>query len=133
MRARIVINEVEANPAGDDDGNEWVELYNPSSYAVDISGWRVSSTHGRTASVTISQGTMLQPGKYKIITYSSQWIDNEDEQMILYDDSYQEVDRSTVFYDTANDNRTNQRYPNGRDTNSNSDWSFRTGTKGKSN
>jgi hypothetical protein len=26
----VVINEVEANPAGIDTGNEWVELYNPT-------------------------------------------------------------------------------------------------------
>lgn len=129
----VVINEVEANPAGGDDGNEWVELYNPSGYAVDIGGWKVSSTSGQTVSVTISLGTILQPGKYKIVPSSSQWIDNEDEQMILYDSNYREVDRTKVFFDTANDARTIQRYPNGRDTGSSSDWSFKTETKGKAN
>jgi len=129
----VIINEVEANPAGDDAGNEWVELYNPSNTAVDISGWQVSSTKGQTANITISQGTILQAGKYKIITYSSQWIDNEDEQMILYDSSDHEIDRTKVFFDITNDDRTIQRYPNGGDTDSNSDWSFRSGTQGESN
>jgi hypothetical protein len=36
----VVISEVIPNPVeGDDDGQEWIELYNPTGEAVDISGW----------------------------------------------------------------------------------------------
>jgi len=31
----VVINEFEPNPFGLDEGNEWVELYNPTSSSVD--------------------------------------------------------------------------------------------------
>ena len=34
----ILINEVELNPPGTDGGAEKVELYNPSSSAIDVSG-----------------------------------------------------------------------------------------------
>jgi hypothetical protein len=37
----VVISEVLYDPAGDDPGREWVEIYNPTSEAVDLSGWRL--------------------------------------------------------------------------------------------
>ena len=37
----IVINEIMYNPPGDDTGNEWVELYNPTSMAINVTGWRL--------------------------------------------------------------------------------------------
>lgn len=35
----IVISEIMYYPYGDEPDNEWVELYNPTSNAIDISGW----------------------------------------------------------------------------------------------
>ena len=35
------------NPAGSDDGNEWVTFHNPSNESVDIGNWTFESTHGR--------------------------------------------------------------------------------------
>ena len=40
----VVISEVLPNPVGPDDGYEWIELYNPTGEAVDISGWTGGST-----------------------------------------------------------------------------------------
>jgi len=60
----VVINEIEQNPDGTDAGHEWVELYNPSDQAVDISGWRISTTHGKTVTIIISEGNVLEPGEY---------------------------------------------------------------------
>ena len=61
---KIVINEFEQNPSGTDSGNEWTELYNPTSSTVDISGWTVSTTQGRTVTVTISHGTTIAANGY---------------------------------------------------------------------
>jgi beta-lactamase superfamily II metal-dependent hydrolase len=56
----ILINEVELNPAGTDRGAEKVELYNPSSSAIDVKGWTISSTAGRSsAPVVINEGTTI--------------------------------------------------------------------------
>ena len=57
---RIFINEVELNPAGTDSGAERVELYNPSGSSVDVNGWTISSTAGRSATVTINEQTVEQ-------------------------------------------------------------------------
>jgi hypothetical protein len=48
---RVVINEVMANPATGE--KEWVELYNPTSSAVSLSGWVVTYNNG-TVSYPIS-------------------------------------------------------------------------------
>lgn len=129
----IVINEVEANPLGTDTGNEWVELYNPHEYAVDVGGWKITTTHGDTVTVYIPIGTTLSSHSCMVFSYTDQWIDNEDEQLILYDSEYMEKDRTPVIYDTSNDSRTWQRSPNGHDSDSSLDWVFRTNTKGSEN
>ncbi|MBU7004518.1 MAG: lamin tail domain-containing protein [Theionarchaea archaeon] len=48
-----MINELEHNPAGTDTGNEWVELFNPTSSSVSLSGWSLSTTHGDTVQCII--------------------------------------------------------------------------------
>jgi hypothetical protein len=129
----ILINEVEQDPLGTDTGNEWVELYNPTANIIDINGWTVSTTAGITVTITIPSGTSIQASGYYVITYGSQWIDNKGESLILRDATSNEVDRTPSFNDTDNNGFSWQRYPNGHDTDSSSDWSFRVSTKGASN
>jgi hypothetical protein len=131
--SHIIVNEVEQNPSGTDAGYEWIELYNPTSNIVDISGWTASTTAGVIVTLRIPSGTRIPTGGYYVVTYSSQWLDNEGESVILRDSSGNEVDRTPSLSDTYNDDRSWQRYPNGRDTDSVSDWSFRWSTKGASN
>jgi len=125
LAGNIVINEFDLNPAGKDAGNEWVVLYNPSEVEVDISSWTFETTHGRTVTVRIPQGTTMPPKGYWTYIHSKQWLDNEDELIILKDAEAIEVDRTQVTSDTDNDNRYWTRYPDGLDTNSDSDWRFR--------
>jgi len=129
----VVINEVEANPAGADEGNEWVELYNPSGYAVDIGGWMLSTTHGSTITLTIPEDTVIDSGQYLTFSYQGQWIDNEEERVLLVNSSSDEVDATPYQYDAYNDNRSWQRYPDGYDSDSMSDWVYKTSTKGQGN
>ncbi len=121
----IIINEVEANPPGEDSGNEWVELYNPTSVDVDLSGWTLKTTHGRIGKVTCS-GTIDANG-YRVFGKGSQWLDNEGDSVILRDNGGAKIDE-VAFTDTENDDHTWQRYPNGEDS-----WEFRWKTKGYSN
>jgi hypothetical protein len=52
------------NPAGSDEGNEWVTIHNPSNKSVDIGNWTFESTHGTTAIDWIPEGTTRYPGAY---------------------------------------------------------------------
>lgn len=64
----LVINEVMSNPTGDDGGREWIELYNDSDTAVDITGFTVSIKGGSFVSITpVSGGTSINPQGYAII------------------------------------------------------------------
>ena len=62
----IVINEVAAL------GNEFVELYNPTSVAVDLTGYIVADGQGRNeprrdVAVRLEAGTTLGPGEYLVV------------------------------------------------------------------
>ncbi len=102
--SNIVILEVEPNPAGTDAGNEWVRLYNPSSNSINLSGWQISSTHGNTNTYTLS-GNIEACDDRKII-FPSQFIDNEDESLFLYDNTGNLVDLTPVINDKNNDAST---------------------------
>ena len=67
------------NPAGSDDGNEWVTFHNPSNESVDIGNWTFESTHGTTAIDWIAEGTILYPGAYCTHTPFYRWLDNSEE------------------------------------------------------
>ena len=125
LAGNIVINEFDLNPAGRDTGNEWIVLYNLSEVEIDISGWTLETTHGRIVTVMIPQGTVMPPKGHWTYIHFMQWLDNEDELIILKDVEGMEVDRTLVARDTDNDNRYWTRYPDGLDTDSDSDWRFR--------
>jgi hypothetical protein len=122
----VVINEFELNPPGDDyaPGAEFVELYNPTSLPVDISGWTVSSTHGVPVTLKIPPGTTIPPKGFHIVTHTTQWLDNTDEQIVLKNAANVEIDGTPAKSDPFNDARTWQRYPDGS-----VDWVFDTATR----
>lgn len=67
--AQVVISEIVYDPEGADTGNEWVELFNAGSSAVNITGWKINdgSNHvfnepgenGSKGSMSISSGGYL--------------------------------------------------------------------------
>src|SRR5918999_2671928 len=119
---QILINEVELNPAGTDTGTEKVELYNPSNTGIDVSGWTISSTAGRTATVVINEGTTIPPKGYLIaVRDSQQWLDNTGEGINLRNDLGLLIDSVGPFSDQDNDESTWQRSPDGQDN-----WVFST-------
>jgi beta-lactamase superfamily II metal-dependent hydrolase len=131
----ILINEVKLNPAGTDSGAEKVELYNPSSSAIDINGWTVSPTVSRTAAtVVINEGTTTIPPKGYLIVGrdSQQWLDNTGGEVLeLRNDSGILIDSSGPFSDGANDDATWQRSPGGEEEEQN--WVFSSNTLGGAN
>jgi hypothetical protein len=57
----VVINEIFPNPGGDDAGLEWIELYNPSSSPVSLSGWYLALASG-SPSDQASQDVVFSAG-----------------------------------------------------------------------
>ena len=130
----VVVNEFEANPAGDDSGKEWVELYNPLSHSVDLTGWAVETTHGGTCSMRLEGA--IAPGGYVVFFFPDTSIDNgqagepfnDGDSLVLVDAGGQVVDVTPVLSDTANDGRTHQRNWDGGPK-----WYLRPGTMADSN
>ncbi len=125
---KLVINEMEQGPAGEDSGYEWVELYNPTSSSIDLSGCQLKNNDGDYKTIS---GTVPAYG-YFVYTFPTQWLDNVDEGVILLYNS-NVVDQTPIKDDSANDNYAWARVPNGLDTNSDSDWSYVVSTKGTAN
>jgi beta-lactamase superfamily II metal-dependent hydrolase len=122
---QILINEVEPNPPGTDNGTEKVELYNPSNTGIDVGGWTVSSTADRTATVVINEGTTIAPKGYLIVGRDSQqqWLDNIGEGIIVRNELGILIDSVGPFSDQDNDESTWQRSPDGQDN-----WVFSSST-----
>lgn len=102
--ADIVIIEVEPNPAGADSGNEWARLFNSGKDSVNLSGWSINSTHGEIKSYRLSGN--ISACDDRIIIFPGQFIDNENESLILYDDTGKVVDSTSKINDNANTNLT---------------------------
>ena len=63
----VLINEVYYDaPTGEDEGaSEWIELCNPGTSTVDLSGWQVENAGSSWSEVwTFPEGTTLAPGAY---------------------------------------------------------------------
>jgi uncharacterized repeat protein (TIGR01451 family) len=129
----VVINEWEPNPPGSDTKMEWIELYNPSSQAVNIGGWTmVDSYYGK--SVSIPPNTVILPDSYQLITWTNgSLVNSYKASIILWDGSGKEVDRTSSVKDDKNNDLSWARYPNGRDLDGDLDWTFQQATPGVGN
>jgi len=102
--ADIVIIEVEPNPAGNDSGNEWARLFNSGKESVSLSGWGINSTHAETKSFRLSGN--ISACDDKLIKFPGEFVDNENESLVLYDDTGKVVDSTSKINDNANTDLT---------------------------
>jgi micrococcal nuclease len=112
----VIIYAFDQNPAGLDEGNEWVSIHNPTNKSVDIGNWTLETSNGSTVSIWIAEGTTLYPGAYNTISPFYRWIDNNHESIILRAAVGEVVDRTPVVNDNDSDNRYWMR--------NNSGWTF---------
>ena len=63
----VLINEVLYNPSGSDDGAEWVEICNPGTEPVDLSGWALQNAGTIWSEVFVLDKATLAPGEYLLI------------------------------------------------------------------
>lgn len=61
----LLISEILFDPAGSDSGAEWVELYNPTNLAINITNWDIRSKSGNT--VTFNFTSTIIPPKSSIV------------------------------------------------------------------
>ncbi len=128
----ILINEFESNPAGTDSGNEWVELYNPNSFAVNLTNWKLYD--GLTSPSLIKNlSTTINANSYYVYELTATKLNNADEFVTLKDSSDNLIDETSTLAESTATSKTWQRIPNGVDTNTDGDWQFLENTKGYAN
>lgn len=127
-QGRLFVNEVEANPAGADAGNEWIEILNAGFDDADLAGWAVRAEHGSPESLTLTEGTRVAAGERLIVAFADPFLDNVDETIVLQAPRGWIVDRTPPLTDAANDARSWQRAPDGAEA-----WAFATATRAVAN
>ena len=125
----VVINEVEINPLN---GAEFVELYNPTSQPVDVSGWSLTPSLTWKNYVIISN-TIIEPQSFAAFTHHSSWFKDFGDTISLTNSSGDLIDQTPLLADQNNDANTWQRNTDGLDTNSISDWKLKIMTPKSSN
>lgn len=111
----VVLNEILVNPEGEDDGYEWIELYNPTSEPVRVDGWGISAA-GKADQIGIIEaslpgGVVVPAGGY--LVFGGESVESVDvvvplelgngsdgDAVILYDCEDQRVD--SVLYGSSN-------------------------------
>lgn len=129
VSADIVINEVELNPEGQYDTDEWFELYNTDAIdSVNISGYSIVDKGGDRD--VIPAGTFIGPNDFFVFTeeISSLGLVNINESLFLYDSDDLLIDEILQISDESNNLVTFQRSPDGSDN-----WKLCEGTPGESN
>ena len=63
--AQIILSEIMFNPSGDENTNEFVELLNIGTNAVDLSGWGISDNSA--SDFIVGSGTILFPDRYTLV------------------------------------------------------------------
>jgi hypothetical protein len=85
----VVINEFNAK-----NSPEWIELYNPTGAAVDLSGYRLTTDVGQTGvlSYTFPSGTILSAGAFLSVNVSPAALDNSGDIIRLKNVANADVD-----------------------------------------
>ena len=136
----IVINEVELNPTGSDAGlgvggsginsktttgisgaQEYVELYNPTSESVDISGWSLTPS-AEWKKYVIPANTVIESNSFLTFTHVNFWFKDFGETVTLTDNEGNVIDQTPLLEDRDDDANSWQRVTDGLDTDSISDW-----------
>jgi hypothetical protein len=61
------LNEIMFDPSGNENTDEFVELYNDAWYPVSLSGWTISDGTGSDSIVALDQGLLALPHQYVLI------------------------------------------------------------------
>src|SRR6185503_13216015 len=72
--------------------HEWVELYNSSATAIDLSGWQIDDGAGGGSPYRLPADTMIEAGEYLVIDISPAILNNDGDTVRLLWPDGSEVD-----------------------------------------
>ncbi len=111
---QVLINEVMANPLGDDTGQdlagEWLELYNPTTNTIDLTGWTIVDAANNQ--IVIPAQTSIEPHSFVLIFSNKTPIfNNGGDTLALINTQGLTVDQ--MSYGSTQENLTHARIPDG--------------------
>lgn len=108
----LKINEIFPSPRNKN-ANEWVELYNPTSKDIDLSGFRIDDAPDtRAKPYTIPKGTIIPANGYWVWETHGFFDDNGDQVRLLAPDG-KLID--SLSYSTTEADKSYIRLPDGKD------------------
>ena len=126
----VVVNEVELNPP--DESAMWVELYNTGDQAVNLTGWTVSIRDEPWVGNIPLDGA-IDPKGFRVFEGQTSWVSSQNGTVFLIDSSGKTVNKTPRLEDTKDNDFTNQRIIDGRNTDTIADWAWLRSTKGGPN
>jgi endonuclease YncB( thermonuclease family) len=123
----IRINEIELNPTGNDEGKEWIELYNPAEVDTNIGNFEIR-TSSESATIKLPPDAVIGAGNTYVIEVNQHMLSNTVESLILTDATGNIKDRTPSLVDRSDNEHTWQRIPDG-----NNEWQFVEDTRGNLN
>src|SRR5215212_5337380 len=123
-----LINEVELNPSGNymEEG-EWIELYNPTSVDINISGFEITPSF-QSPTIKLPPDAVIEAGETYVIKLDRPILSNTGESLVLANATGDIQDRTPSLVDRSDDDHTWQRIPDG-----NNEWQFVQNTEGNPN
>lgn len=119
--SEIRINEVELNPFGEDNKNEWVEIYSEEN--VEITNWQIRSNNGKNMSFNAS----FLNNYFFVLNTTYNLLTNNENTIYLYDNNSNLIFTASNLSDSYNDGKTWQY------CNLIGEWKFNVNTFGREN
>ncbi len=72
----VMINEFMPNTGSDSTSPEWVELFNPNPFAVDVSGWKIVDDTLSHTQTMIGPNSLLSPNSLLVVFLAANILNN---------------------------------------------------------
>jgi hypothetical protein len=125
------LNEVETNPSGDDEGAEWVEVYNEADEPIDLADWTIRVTGDNTDRSYPLPARAQAPAGGEHAAFDldgDEPVPDANATVELVPPEGGALDASPTLDDPRDDGFTHQRSPDAART-----WVFAEGTRGAAN
>jgi len=108
---KIVINELLPSPAGSDATEEWIEIFNPNDFEVNLSGWKIQDTIGKTKIYTFPKETKISAKGFLVLKrpVSKITLNNEGDGLKLTDSDGKTIDE--ISYQKAEKGKSYNKTP----------------------
>jgi hypothetical protein len=106
----VVFNELLPSPAGPDETEEWIELFNQNSFSVSLSHWQITDFFGKTKKYSFPDGTTINGLGYLVVARPESGItlNNQEDKLSLIDETGRVID--IAQYLTAPRNQSFSRF-----------------------